>query len=75
MRYSLLVAFLIQLLSPRLHHLIMRRFLDAAADKFLADIFVLLETASRSTMAGRTGHFVALAHFVAYVFVHFFRDV
>ena len=75
MRYSLLVAFLIQLLSARLHHLIMRRFLDAAADKFLADIFVLLKAASRSTMAGRTGHFVALASFVACVFVHFFRDV
>ena len=63
MRYSLLVAFLIQLLSARLHHLIMRCFLDAAADEFLADIFFVVEAASRSAMTGRAGHFVALASF------------
>ena len=56
MRCSLLVAFLIQFLAARLHHLIMRCFLDPAADQFLADIFILFKAASRRAMTGSAGH-------------------
>ena len=54
---------------------IVHQFLDAATDEFLADIFIVIETASRSAMTGCAEHFIALTSFVGYVLVYFFRDV